>query len=475
MSPLPFPPGFLWGAATSAFQVEGAADEGGRGESIWDRFAATPGRIEDGRDARVACDHFHRWREDVALMQSLGLNAYRLSLAWPRILPRGRGAPSAAGLDFYDRLVDGLLEAGLAPMVTLNHWDLPQALQERGGWGARDTAAAFVEYAHAASMRLGDRVRQWATHNEPWCIATLGHEQGCHAPGLTDPALALRAAHHLLLSHGQAVPVLRRNAPGAEVGIVLIHGQVEPHTGSAADADAARWWDGAFNRWFLDPLFRGEYPADAVADRVARGHLPPGELPFVQPGDLGHIAEPIDFLGVNYYSRTVMSGAPGPAGEPPPRAVPMAPKEALTEMGWEVWPQGLHDLLLRLHRDYAPPRIYVTENGAAFPDAPGADGVVHDARRRDFLLGHLRALARAIAAGVPVAGYYHWSLLDNFEWAAGYTRRFGLVHVDFETQRRTPKDSARLYAGIAAANAVPAPPPEAASSRSPSPLAAPAP
>jgi len=455
VSTLPFPSGFLWGAATSAFQVEGAAREGGRGESIWDRFAATPGAIEDGRDAAVACDHFHRWPEDVALMKALGLNAYRFSIAWPRVQPLGRGAVNLAGLDFYDRLVDGLLEAGLAPNVTLDHWDLPQALQDRGGWGSRDTVAAFVDYAHAVSMRLGDRVRQWATHNEPWCLATLGHEQGCHAPGLKDPALALRVAHHLLLSHGQAVPVLRRNAPGAEVGIVLIHSQVEPETDGAADRDAARWWDGAFNRWYLDPLFRGEYPADAVADRVRLGHLPAGDLPFVRPGDLAAISAPLDFLGVNYYSRNVLSGLPGPGGEKPPRSVRMAPPEALTEMGWEVWPQGLEELLLRLHRDYRPARIYITENGAAFAEAPGADGVVHDGRRIGFLAGHLRALARAIAAGVPVAGYYHWSLLDNFEWAYGYTKRFGLVHVDPVTQRRTPKDSAQFYRAVATANAVP--------------------
>jgi beta-glucosidase len=454
MPPRPFPPDFLWGVGTSAFQVEGASVADGRGESIWDRFAATRGAIEDGSDGTVACDHYRRWPEDVALMRSLGLNAYRFSVAWPRILPLGRGAPNPAGLAFYDRLVDGLLEAGLAPMVTLNHWDLPQALQDRGGWGARDTAAAFVDYAQAVSMRLGDRVRQWATHNEPWCIAALGHEFGAHAPGLKDPALSLRVAHHLLLSHGWAVPVLRRNAPDSEVGIVLIASQVEPATASAADEAAARSFDGSFNRWYLDPIFRGEYPADAVAERVRRGHLTP-DLPFVRPGDLAAIAASLDFLGVNYYSRTVMSGLPGPAGEPPPRAVPMAPPEALTDMGWEVWPQGLEDLLRRLHRDYHPDRIYVTENGAAYGDGPNGDGRVHDLRRRDFLAGHLAALQRAIEAGVPVAGYYHWTLLDNFEWAHGFTKRFGLVHVDFATQHRTPKDSAQFYRAVAAANAVP--------------------
>jgi beta-glucosidase len=455
MSSRPFPPGFLWGVATSAFQVEGATTVDGRGESIWDRFAATPGAIEDGSDGTVACDHYHRWPEDLALMKGMGLNAYRFSIAWPRVQPLGRGAVNAAGLDFYDRLVDGLLEAGLSPMATLYHWDLPQALQDRGGWGSRDTASAFVDYAEAVSMRLGDRVRQWVTHNEPWCIATLGHEQGAHAPGLRDPALALRAAHHVLLSHGQAVPVLRRNAPKAEVGIVLIASHVEPATPSEADGDAARWFDGFFNRWYLDPVFRGTYPADAIEDRVRRGHLPPGELPFVRPGDLAAIAAPLDFLGVNYYSRNVLSGAAGPAGEPAPRTVPMAPPEALTDMGWEVWPQGLEDVLRRLHRDYQPARIYVTENGAAYADGPNGDGRVHDARRRTFIDGHLRALRRALAAGVPVAGYFHWSLLDNFEWGHGFTKRFGLVHVDYATQRRTLKDSAQYYRDVVAANAVP--------------------
>jgi beta-glucosidase len=451
----PFPAGFLWGVATSSFQIEGASTADGRGESTWDRFATAPGAIEDGSDGTVACDHYRRWPEDVALMKGLGLNAYRFSVAWPRVQPRGRGAVNAAGLDFYDRLVDGLLEAGLAPMVTLDHWDLPQALQERGGWGARDTAAAFVDYTHAVSMRLGDRVRQWVTHNEPWCVATLGHEQGIHAPGLRDPALALRAAHHLLLSHGWAVPVLRRNAPGSEVGIVLIASHVEPETPSEADRDAARWFDGFFNRWYLDPVFRGQYPADAVADRVRRGHLPPEGMPFVLHGDLAAIRAPLDFLGLNYYSRNVLSGVPGPGGEPAPRSVPQGPPEARTDMGWEVWPQGLEDVLRRVHQEYQPARIYVTENGAAYGEGPNGDGRVHDERRRAFIEGHLRALRRAIAAGVPVAGYYHWSLLDNFEWGHGFTKRFGLVHVDYATQRRTLKDSAQYYRAVVAANAVP--------------------
>jgi len=460
MSSAPFPSDFLWGVATSAYQIEGATDVDGRGESIWDRFAAVPGNIEDGGDARVACDHHRRWREDLELLRWLGVKAYRFSVAWPRVLPHGRGAVNARGLDFYDRLVDALLEAGIAPFVTLYHWDLPQALQDRGGWPVRDTADAFVEYADHVSMRLGDRVRHWITHNEPWCIATLGHELGAHAPGLRDPALGLAAAHHLLLSHGRAVPVLRRNAPGAEVGIVLNLVPAEPAGEGEADREAARWFDGFFNRWYLDPLFRGAYPPDALADRVARGHLKSVEPPFVAAGDLGAIAAPIDFLGVNYYSRALMAGG-APGGRGPPEPVQVPPPGDPTDMGWEVHPRGLSELLLRLHREYRPPRFYVTENGAAYGDAPGPDGRIRDARRVAFLRGHLQAAAGAIAGGVPLAGYFHWSLLDNFEWGHGYTKRFGLVWVDYATQARLPKDSAAWYRDAIASNAVPDEPPPA--------------
>jgi beta-glucosidase len=450
MDELRFPDGFLWGAATSAQQIEGGHGLDGRSESIWDRFAATPGRIADGSDARVACDHYRRWREDVGLMKWLGLNAYRFSVAWPRVVPGGRGAVNPAGLDFYDALVDGLLAAGIRPFVTLYHWDLPQVLQERGGWGARETVDAFVEYADAVTARLGDRVRDWTTHNEPWCVATLGHEHGVHAPGHRDPAEALRVGHHLLLSHGRAVEVVRRNAPGAEVGIVLMLSPAEPATDSRVDLDAARRYDGALNRWYLDPVLRGRYPEDAVADRVRRGHLASPELPFVRDGDLAVIAAPLDFLGVNYYSRTVVRG--DAAGEPV--AVRMVPESELTDMGWEVHPAGLHALLLRLEREYRPRKLLVTENGAAYTDPADADGRVADARRVAYLHGHLAAAARAIAAGVPLAGYFTWSLLDNFEWGHGYAMRFGLFDVDFASQRRRARDSAHWYRRVVAANAV---------------------
>jgi len=449
-----FPSDFLWGVATSAFQIEGSPQTDGRGESIWDRFTATPGRIEDGSDARVACDHYRRWQEDVDLLAALGVRAYRFSIAWPRVLPHGRGAVNERGLDFYDRLVDGLLERGIAPFATLYHWDLPQALQERGGWGSRDTAAAFAEYADHVSMRLGDRVRRWATHNEPWCIATLGHEEGQHAPGHRDPHEALRVAHHVLLSHGLALPALRRNAPGAEVGLVLNLVPAEPASPSQADAEAARRFDAFFNRWYLDPLFRGEYPADGIEDRIRQGHLAAGGPDYVAPGDLAAIAAPADFLGVNYYNRAVLRSDRVPEAENAPRTIPLPPRQELTDMGWEVHPASLRALLARLTREYQPPRIYVTENGAAYGDGPGDDGRTHDARRIAYLRGHLAEAARAIAEGVPLTGYFHWSLLDNFEWAHGYARRFGLVHVDYATQARRPKDSFAFYRAVIAENAV---------------------
>lgn len=444
MTHLSFPKGFVWGVATSAPQIEGAVHEDGRRDSIWDRFAAEKGRIADGSDPGVACDHYHLWREDVGLMKWLGVGAYRFSIAWPRVLPEGRGAVNAKGLDFYDGLVDALLESNIRPFVTLYHWDLPQALQDAGGWGVRATAEAFVEYAAAVTERLGDRVRQWITHNEPWCIAHLGHEDGEHAPGHRDPAEALRAAHHVLLSHGWAVDAIRENSPGAEVGIVLNLVPVYPASPGERDRDAARWFDGFFNRWYLDPIFFGRYPEDAVADRIARGHLGTAGHPYVEKGDLETIAKPLDFLGINYYSRVVMRS--GDAGKPV--AVPMVPKEALTDMGWEVFPEGLYELLVRIDREYKPTRIYITENGAAYSDEPDAAGRVADNRRIDYLSGHIAAAHRAVATGVPLGGYFVWSLLDNFEWAHGYTKRFGLYHVDYETQRRIPRDSAFWFRDV---------------------------
>jgi beta-glucosidase len=440
----------VWGVATSAHQIEGAFHVDGRGQSIWDRLEATPGTIADGSDASVACDHYHRWRDDVGLMTRLGVNAYRFSIAWPRILPAGRGTVNAAGLDFYDRLVDALVEAGIRPFITLYHWDLPQKLQDDGGWMSRGTVDAFVEYAEAVTARLGDRVKYWMTHNEPWCIAHLGHDSGEHAPGIKDPAGALYAAHHVLLSHGRACPVIRNNVPGARVGIVLNLVPSSPASTTPADADASRWFDGFFNRWYLDPLFRGSYPEDVVADRIAVGHLEGAELPFVRPGDMETISAPMDFLGVNYYSRVVMRAGEGVW----PEAVQMVPDDELTDMGWEVYPAGLTELLERLHREYSPAEIYIAENGAAYADGPDDSGRIADARRIDFMRRHLGAAHRALDGGVPLAGYFVWSLMDNFEWAHGYEKRFGLYWVDYETQKRVPKDSSLWYYAVITANAV---------------------
>ena len=446
-----FPGAFLWGVATSAYQVEGAHDEDGRGESIWDRFCRIPGRVAGGATGDVACDHYHRWREDVALMRELGVRAYRFSVAWPRVLPRGRGEVNPRGLDFYSRLVDALLEAGIEPLVTLYHWDLPQALQDEGGWPARPTAEAFVAYADAVSRRLGDRVGSWITHNEPWCASLLSHQEGRHAPGWQDWPAALRASHHLLLSHGWAVPVIRANARGARVGIALNLVPADPASPSAADREACRHFDGSFNRWFLDPLHGRHYPADILADYARARRLPEDWDAVVKPEDLPAIALPIDFLGVNYYNRAVVRSEAVAEADNLPPTVSLAPPADWTEMGWEVYPEGLYRILARVHFDYGPGPIYVTENGASFSDGPGPDGRVRDTRRLRYLQEHLRAARRAIAAGVPLAGYFVWSLLDNFEWERGYAQRFGIVWTDYPTQRRIPKDSALWYRRVIAA------------------------
>jgi beta-glucosidase len=452
-TPRELPTHFVWGAATSSFQVEGATIEDGRGESIWDRLCRQPGAIADGSDGARACDHYHRWPEDLDLARELGLNAYRFSVAWPRVMPTGRGPVNARGLDFYERLVDGMLERGLRPFPTLYHWDLPQALQDRGGWAARDTVSAFEAYADAVTRRLGDRVTDWVTINEPWCIAVLGHAQGQQAPGLKDWKLALRAAHHVLLAHGRGVSVVRQNAPRAKVGIVTMISPAYAASDSEADRAAARRVDGELNRWYLDPLFGRGYPADLSADYVAAGHA--AGFDFVQPGDLEAIAARTDFLGINYYSRAIVRSTAIPEAQNAPRQIPEPPASKRTDMGWEVFPEGLSAVLTHLHREYAPPALYVTENGAAYDTGPGADGRVRDDARRDYLHAHLAACCDALDAGVPLEGYFAWSLLDNFEWAYGYTMRFGLVHVDFATQRRTVKDSGRWLAQVLRENRLP--------------------
>jgi beta-glucosidase len=445
-----FPNDFLWGVATSAYQIEGAWNEEGKGESIWDRFSHTPGNVKNGDTGDIACDHYHRWPEDIGLMKELGLTAYRFSIAWPRIFPQGQGQVNQAGLDFYSRLVDGLLAANIIPFATLYHWDLPQALQDRGGWPERATAEAFTEYADLVTRHLGDRVKHWITHNEPWVVAFLGYQQGIHAPGWQDWPAAIKASHHLLLSHGWAVPVIRRNSPEAAVGITLNLSPVFPASPSRADFEAARHHDGHLNRWFLDPLYGRHYPSDIVADYSERGYLPPEGMSFVQPGDLDQIATKTDFLGINYYMRAVIRDETAPDNLP--QTVFQAPESERTDMGWELYPEGLFDILNRVHFDYWPPQIYITENGVSYGDGPDETGRVQDERRLTYLRAHFAAAHRAMAAGVPLAGYFVWSLLDNFEWAEGYSQRFGLIWVDYQTQARIPKDSAWWYKKVIAQN-----------------------
>ena len=435
-----FPADFLWGAATASYQIEGAARADGKGESVWDRFAATPGKVRGGDTGEVACDFYHRYRDDLELMRELGLDAFRFSISWPRVLPDGRGSVNDAGLDFYDRLVDGLLELGIEPFPTLFHWDTPQTLEDAGGWPARATAEAFVEYVDAVAARLGDRVTDWTTHNEPFCSSWLGYGTGLHAPGRTNVADAIAAAHHLLLSHGWAVEVIRRHSPEAEVGIVFDLWPVQPMSDDPADVEAARIMDGFNSRRFLDPVLRGEYPADVLEE------LAP-VAPPVADGDLAVIAEPIDFIGVNNYSRWIVRADPA-SGKP---LAVRAPEGQLTDMGWEVCPDGLYEVIMRLHRDYRVQKIYVTENGAAFPDVVTHDGRVHDVERQTYLADYIEATGRALADGAPVAGYFVWSLLDNFEWSSGYAKRFGLVYVDYPTLRRIPKDSYCWYRDLIAA------------------------
>ncbi len=434
--PIVFPSEFTWGVATSAYQIEGAWRADGKGESIWDRFTHAPGNVHEDQNGDIACDHYHRWPEDVQLMAELGVDAYRFSVSWPRILPKGFGEVDQAGLDFYKGLVDGLLAQGIEPYLTLYHWDLPQVLQDRGGWPARATTQAFAEYADVLSRSLGDRVRHWITLNEPFVSAHVGHLQGRHAPGHMDLAEMVAASHHLLLAHGLAVPILRGNVTDARVAIVLDLHPVHPASDSEADQEAARRWDGTYNRWYLDPLSGRGYPQDMVDDYGQ-------PLDFVQEGDLEKISAPLDALGVNYYTRNVVRSDEVPEAENEPRRIPEP--ETVTEMGWEVYPPGLFEVLQRVEQDYGFPAYWITENGAAFPDQVNADGEVLDQDRIDYLDGHLRQLARALGADLPVDAYFAWSLLDNFEWGHGYSKRFGLVYVDFDTLERTPKASYHWY------------------------------
>ena len=442
---LHFPKHFHWGVSTYSYQVEGAANEDGRGESIWDRFCSIPGNILHHDTGLVACDHYHRYPEDIRLMQKLGVQLYNFSLAWPRILPTGRGQVNPRGFDFYDRLVDGLLEAGIEPYATLYHWDLPQALQdELGGWQSRETAYAFADYVDCVSRHFQGRIHHWLTLNEPAVTAFDGHESGVHAPGIRDARIAWQTSHHFLLAHGLAVPILRANGDGkTQVGITLNFTQIDPATPSPEDQAAARFLDGKLHRWFLDPLFRGEYPADILAQL--------GELaPKTEPSDAAIIAGPLDFLGANYYTRSLVTHSP--TGSLNDFGSVKVEGADYTEMGWEVYPRGIYTMLSRLHREYHVPQIYIVENGAAFADTVSEDGKVEDPRRLDYLREHLLQVHAAIADGVPLAGYSVWSLMDNFEWSLGYSRRFGITYIDYPTQQRILKASGYWYREVIAAN-----------------------
>ena len=441
-----FPKDFVWGAATASYQIEGAWNEDGKGESIWDRFSHTPGKIDNADTGDVACDHYHRWADDIKLLKELGLQAYRFSVAWPRIFPNGRGEINQAGLDFYSRLVDGLLKENIEPWLTLYHWDLPQSLEDEGGWTARTTAEAFVEYTDIVSHTLGDRVKNWITLNEPFVSAFIGYQEGRHAPGHTDLHEALSASHHLLLAHGWAVPIIRRNCPEANVGITLNYSPQVPASPSVADRTAATWMDGYVNRWFLDTLVGRGYPQDMVNGFG-------DEMAFVQSGDLDVISVPVDFLGINYYTRRIVRS--DKVGEAENAPCTVFSSDEMTEMNWEVYPEGLYQTLGRLYFDYYDfPAIYITENGAAFKDQVSADGGVDDPARLSYIKRHLMAVHRAMGIGVPVKGYFAWSLMDNFEWGFGYSKRFGLIHVDYQTQQRIFKSSAKWYQQVIRQNSV---------------------
>lgn len=438
---LSFPKDFVWGAATAAYQIEGASAEDGKGPSIWDTFTHRPGVIEDGTNGDVACDHYHNWPEDIALMRALNLDAYRFSIAWTRIQPSGRGPANPAGLDFYSRLVDGLLDAGITPYVTLYHWDLPQALEDEGGWLRRGIVDDYQIYADLVTRALGDRVKHWATFNEPWVFTWSGYALGEDAPGLKLGARgALAATHHALLAHGITMPLIRANVPEAVAGIVLDLNHVEPVSDKPEDVAAAKRWDGCQNRWYLDPLFKGRYPEDML---TLYGEV----APEILPGDLEQINAPLDFLGVNFYRRSVVGAGTDL------RPIDMqrhSPPGEYTEMGWEVSPNGLYDILKAVSDGYHPKAMYVTENGAAFADVVTPDGGVHDERRTHYLRKHFAQARQALSDGVPLKGYFVWSLLDNFEWACGFARRFGVIYTDYATQRRIIKDSGHYLAQMAA-------------------------
>lgn len=453
----PFPEGFLFGASTSAFQVEGALDEDGRGRSMWETFSQEPGRMAGGATGAVACDHYRRVDEDQSLLSSLGLNAYRFSIAWPRLFPEGKGRLEPRGIAHYDREIDGLLARGITPVVTLYHWDLPQALQDEGGWPERATAELFGEYAAACFSAFGDRVRFWVSICEPWIASVLGYELGVHAPGHQDVGEAASAAHHLLLGHARAAEALTASGHPGSIGVAHSLFPHEPASDTDADREASWASDGYVNRWYLDPLQHGQYPEDMRR----RYEEVVGPLRFIREGDLEAIGARSDFIGVNYYTRRRVQAAP-PRPRWPWAVLPPEQGREVSDAGWEIVPHAFTDLLTRLQRDYGAP-LLITENGGVFNDGPDRSGRVRDRRRARFLHEHLGALLDAVDQGARVLGYCHWSLMDNLEWALGYEPRFGLVHVDYASQRRTVKDSGYYYRSVATSAQLVPPPAEATS------------
>jgi beta-glucosidase len=437
-----FPRDFLWGAATAAYQIEGAATEGGRGPSVWDTFSATPGKTRNGDTGAVACDHYHRWRDDIDIAADLGLRAYRMSVSWARLQPSGRGGLNPAGVDFYRQVLTALRDRGIRPFVTLYHWDLPQVLEDAGGWPERDTASRFADYAERTVAHLGDLVEDWIPVNEAWCVSFLGYVRGVHAPGRTDLAAGLRAAHHLNLGHGLAVQAIRAHSPHARIGTAVIVTDVDAASDSDADLAARSRADGSANRLFLDPLLKGSYPRDVVEHF---DHT--GAFDAVADGDMAVIAAPLDFVGINHYHHHVVAADPD---EPLLGVRELPPEPPLTSVGWEIRPQSLLRVLARLRDEYTTLPIYITENGACFDDKVDANGNVDDDQRVDYLDGYLDAVAQAIHRGIDVQGYFAWSLMDNYEWAEGYDKRFGLVYVDYATQQRILKKSARWYRDVIA-------------------------
>ena len=439
-----FPRDFKWGTATSSYQIEGAPTAGGKGPSVWDTFSHIEGKIKNGDTGDMACDHYHLWRDDIGLLKKLGVNAYRFSISWPRIFPTGKeNEPNQIGLDFYSRLVDALLENQITPFITLNHWDIPQGLEDIGGWTERNIVHDFVKYSYHVSKHLGDRVRNWITHNEPWCISYLGYIEGHKPPGLINKwSKSLATAHHLLLSHGMAIPEIRNNSKQSEIGITLNLNTAIPASGSTYDEDACRFFDGQFNRLYLNPLYNNEYPDDVFEYLKTKSLISESDLNFIKQGDLNIISTKTDFLGVNYYSRAVIRNEEIDEKKNLPRNVDMGPK---TDFGWEIYPPGIYDLLMKLKNEYKVQNIYITENGCSYGDGPNSEGKINDTRRIEYYHSHLTELKRAIEDGAPCNGYFAWSLMDNFEWAQGFSQRFGLIWVDFETLERIPKESYYWY------------------------------